>query len=227
MAARAGRPPEFDRTEALDAAIGVFWRHGYTAASVEMLVDAMGLQRGSLYAAFGSKERLFLEALDVYATGMEQAQADLFRASPSPRRAIERFFRGAVRHLASGEGSLGCLLALTGVERALGDAAAHRRVERHRAWLERSFAAAIREGQERGEISRAHASRRLARHFAHGRLALGALARMRPGRSVLSDVVEVMLAALDAKGPVRRAPADSGKSRRTPKRRPAARAKGG
>lgn len=162
-----------------------------------MLVDAMGMKRGSIYAAFGGKEKLFLEALDVYADRMERAQVELFERAASPRRAIEGFFRGAVRHLSTDEGAIGCLLAVTGVERALGNRTAHRRVERHRAWLEHSFAAAIRAGQAAGEISRRRSARELARHFAHGRIALGALARMRPGRPVLRDVVEVMLTPLD------------------------------
>jgi len=164
---------------------------------MEMLVRAMRMRRGSIYAAFGSKQGLFLEALDFYATRMERAQEELFVNASSPRRAIEVFFRGAVRHLTSDEGAIGCLLAVTGVERALGNRAAHRRVERHRLWLERSFAVAIREGQALGEIGRGRSARELARHFAHGRIALGALARMRPGGPVLRDVVEVMLTALD------------------------------
>jgi TetR/AcrR family transcriptional repressor of nem operon len=212
--ARRGRPARFDRETALDAAIGLFWRHGYTATTTEMLVRAMGMRRGSIYAAFGGKEQLFLEALDVYAERMERAQEELFRRAASPRRAMEDFFRGAVRHLATDEGAVGCLLAVTGVERALGNRTAHRRVERHRARLERSFAAAIRDGQQRGEIGRQHSARELARYFAHGRIALGALARMRPGRAVLRDVVEVMLTALD--GQTLQPPADgrTGASRR-------------
>lgn len=163
-------------------------------------MQAMGMRRGSIYAAFGGKEKLFLEALDVYAGRMERAQADIFRREPSPRAAIESFFHGAVRHLASDEGAIGCLLAVTGVERALGNQAARGRVERHRAWLERSFGDAIRHGQARGEIGSGRSARELGRYLAHGRIALGALARMRPGKPVLRDVVEVMLTALDAGG---------------------------
>ncbi len=60
------RPREFDRDEVLDKAIEVFWTQGYDGTSVQDLVDAMGIQRGSLYAAFGDKHQLFLEALDRY-----------------------------------------------------------------------------------------------------------------------------------------------------------------
>jgi TetR/AcrR family transcriptional repressor of nem operon len=58
------RPREFVEELAIDAAAGVFCRHGYTATSIEQLVEATGVHRGSLYAAFGSKRGLFLRVLE-------------------------------------------------------------------------------------------------------------------------------------------------------------------
>jgi AcrR family transcriptional regulator len=61
-----GRPAEFDRDQALGAAIRVFARHGFSAASLSDLLEGMGIARQSLYGAFGDKRRLFLEALERY-----------------------------------------------------------------------------------------------------------------------------------------------------------------
>lgn len=61
-----GRPAEFDRDEALGAAIRVFARHGFSAASLSDLLEGMGIARQSLYGTFGDKRRLFLEALERY-----------------------------------------------------------------------------------------------------------------------------------------------------------------
>jgi len=61
-----GRPAEFDRDQALEAAIRVFARHGFSAASLSDLLEGMGIARQSLYGAFGDKRRLFLEALERY-----------------------------------------------------------------------------------------------------------------------------------------------------------------
>ena len=61
-----GRPREFDRDAALQAAMVLFWRKGFAAASMTDLCDAMSIRSPSLYAAFGSKEALYLEAIDRY-----------------------------------------------------------------------------------------------------------------------------------------------------------------
>ncbi|MES2102740.1 MAG: TetR/AcrR family transcriptional regulator [Pseudomonadota bacterium] len=63
---RAGRPRAFDADSALNSALQVFWRKGYEGTSLTDLTDAMGINRPSLYAAFGNKEELFRKALDRY-----------------------------------------------------------------------------------------------------------------------------------------------------------------
>jgi AcrR family transcriptional regulator len=61
-----GRPRGFDRDAALEAAMFLFWRKGFAATSMSDLCDAMGISSPSLYAAFGSKEALYLEAVEHY-----------------------------------------------------------------------------------------------------------------------------------------------------------------
>jgi AcrR family transcriptional regulator len=90
-----GRPREFDPNEALDKALEVFWRHGFEGASMPALTEAMGINRPSLYAAFGNKEALFRKALDRYAEG----PASHVRCSlnePTARAVAEKLMYGAV-----------------------------------------------------------------------------------------------------------------------------------
>ncbi len=61
-----GRPREFDEAEALDRAMEVFWKKGYQKTSLDDLLDAMGIQRGSFYNTFGSKKETYLRAIDRY-----------------------------------------------------------------------------------------------------------------------------------------------------------------
>ena len=65
--ARTGRPRTFDTDEALARARDLFWSRGYGGTSVQDLVDALGVERGSLYGAFGDKRRLYLQAVELYA----------------------------------------------------------------------------------------------------------------------------------------------------------------
>ncbi|HZC78142.1 MAG TPA: TetR/AcrR family transcriptional regulator, partial [Ktedonobacterales bacterium] len=78
-----GRPRSFDREAALERAIDVFWRHGYEATSVSDLTSAMGINPPSLYAAFGDKEKLFLEAVERYQQQRRQAVMKVFDEAPT------------------------------------------------------------------------------------------------------------------------------------------------
>ncbi|NDV87946.1 TetR family transcriptional regulator [Aurantimonas aggregata] len=92
-----GRPREFDVDEALDKAVLLFWRQGYEGTSLADLIEAMGITKPSLYAAFGNKEELFRKAVDRYAD-KRVAYLDTILNQPSSRRAIEGFlmlFTGA------------------------------------------------------------------------------------------------------------------------------------
>lgn len=87
------RPKTFDHDQVLDRAVELFWRKGYEATSIQDLVEAMGIQRGSLYAAFGSKQDLFLAVLDRYGDVVVRKLLEILESRPSavsrwkPRRA--------------------------------------------------------------------------------------------------------------------------------------------
>ena len=104
-----GRPRQFDTEAALDAALLVFWRHGYEGASLAALAAAMGVNMPSLYAAFGNKEALFRKALDRY---LERPASYLPRAleEPTARGAVEALFRGAIEMAMNPNHPDGCLL---------------------------------------------------------------------------------------------------------------------
>lgn len=103
---------QFDADAALDQAMRVFWQRGYAEASLEALVSATGLGRGSLYGAFGNKDALFRRCLDrytaLYGAQFEQALA----AHPGdPARAVEAFFDTVLARIADPSVPGGCLIA--------------------------------------------------------------------------------------------------------------------
>ena len=80
--ARTGRPRAFDTQQALARARDLFWSRGYAATSVQDLVDELGVQRGSLYAAFGDKHDLYLKAVALYDSENREQLEAVLRDSP-------------------------------------------------------------------------------------------------------------------------------------------------
>jgi AcrR family transcriptional regulator len=115
-----GRPREFDRDKALREAMLVFWRKGFYATSMNDLCDAMGIRSPSLYAAFGSKEALYLEAVEHYAKtiGVPSIWARLTE-SPTAHTCIENLLLAAAENLPESEVTpAGCMLTLAAIGEA-------------------------------------------------------------------------------------------------------------
>ena len=107
---KTGRPLSFDREAALEQAMLTFWRHGYETTSVVDLTTAMGVTAPSLYAAYGDKRRLFLEAAHRYA-GDPAAIARALEAAPTAYEAALNMLTGAATAYTGDTTPKGCLLA--------------------------------------------------------------------------------------------------------------------
>src|SRR6202030_4546824 len=105
---RMGRPRSFDIDRALDRALLVFWRKGYEGASLSDLTKAVGVNRPSLYAAFGGKEALFRKALDRYLNGPAAYTQEALK-EPTARAVVEPLLRGAASFNTAPRDPGGCL----------------------------------------------------------------------------------------------------------------------
>ena len=133
------RPYTFDREAAVEAAMHVFWRDGYDLASLSDLQDAMGIQRGSLYKAFGSKKKLFLKAFDLYVERFVDPGIELLSQSGrSGGDRIKRFFE-----MIPPNESRGCLLCNSAAGAAGTDDDVRRAVFAQLERLRRAFDAAL------------------------------------------------------------------------------------
>jgi AcrR family transcriptional regulator len=104
-----GRPREFDTEKALDAALLLFWRHGYEGSSLAALTEAMGINVPSLYSAFGNKEQLFKSVLDRYIQRPASYLPNSLK-EPTARAVVEKLFHGAIDMVMSPRHPDGCLL---------------------------------------------------------------------------------------------------------------------
>jgi AcrR family transcriptional regulator len=106
--ATKGRPRSFDEDQAIDAAMRVFWEKSFEGTTMTDLTDATGLSRSSIHAAFGSKEGLFLKAVERYKS-KQMTYIPKALAEPTLPRAIEALFRGMVNYLSIPGNPKGCL----------------------------------------------------------------------------------------------------------------------
>jgi AcrR family transcriptional regulator len=143
--------PQFDEAAVIDAAIQVFWRHGYSAASISDLTEATGLSRSSLYQRFGDKDGLFQEALAAYLERllrrMEAVQDGTARAR------LDALLRSFLPTASTADKPAGCLIArscaeLTELSQA-GRAAAVSAASRQR----QVILSLLRDGLARGELA--------------------------------------------------------------------------
>jgi len=187
----------FDTDEALDGAAELFWAKGFEATSLQDLEARMGIQRGSIYHAFGDKQRLFLAALDRYdQVVLRRLVADLTQGA-SGLAAIRQFFQARADATRDTAHPRGCLVTNSAVERAPTDPETHRKVRACLAGIEAAFFTALTRAQQAEEIRATADCRALARFLTSSAQGLAVLARAGVSRSVLADVVRVTLSVLD------------------------------
>jgi len=159
-----GRPRSFDRTAALEAATRVFWQKGFTAASMNDLCEAMQIGSPSLYAAFGSKEELYAEAIRHYGRmGIPQI-SEALESAPTAKLGIEAFLRFSARSLTCPERPLGCMVVLSSVASEGVTGLADIVVEARKTSL-KLVEARLRRGVQEGDLPRTTDIKSLARFY--------------------------------------------------------------
>jgi AcrR family transcriptional regulator len=148
---RRGRPREYDADKALASAADCFWRHGYSGTSLDALAAATGMNRPSLYAAFGDKHDLYLKTLRRYRDEARAKAQALLADQPPLRTYLERFYKAALDVYFGGlEGARGCYSIGTATTESAVDPAVRTFLEDSIRSTDAFFAALIRSaiGQE-------------------------------------------------------------------------------
>jgi TetR/AcrR family transcriptional repressor of nem operon len=190
-----GRPREFDLDEALDAAMRVFWIRGYEATTMSDLVEALGLNRASLYAAFGDKEALFLKVLDRYGQEFSSRPVSALMEFEDPCQAIGQFLERTAEHLTDARLPRGCLFANAILESPAGSERISRLVADGVAKLEGALYTKLRQAQIEGQIRPDADARALARFFAGVAQGMALMAKVSTDPSLIRDIAKTAMQA--------------------------------
>lgn len=146
------RSLEFDRHHARDQALQLFWSQGYQAASLNALLQTMGIGRGSFYASFGDKKSLFIECLQAFGRQTLALAGGRDGADAPPERVISAFFEASFRDVPEARLRRGCLLVNSILELADTDPALCQMATDILAGVERAFADALRQALAQGRL---------------------------------------------------------------------------
>ncbi|MEO2203750.1 TetR/AcrR family transcriptional regulator [Paenibacillus pabuli] len=191
------RQREFDTDKALDAAMRIFWDKGFEATSLTDLTSGMGIQRPSLYAAFGDKKELFETALRRY-TALHAAQ---IRSRLQPEGSVKQAFRALFEHIGAegdvSEPSHGCFCINTMVELAPHDSKFAVLTREHQMYLAVIFQETIERGQRSGELSGNLNASAAAKSLVISMIGLTVLMKSGPERSFIEQSIEAALFIID------------------------------
>ena len=151
---RRGRPRAYEPDVALGKALGLFRREGFAATSLDDLSAATGMNRPSLYGAFGDKRELYIKSYRRYRDDARAAMTDIFRDELPIRKRLERIYAAALDIYLSGEsGPLGCFTVMTAASEAVADPEIRAMVLEGFSGLDKAFANAFRRAKDNGELS--------------------------------------------------------------------------
>ncbi len=191
-----GRPRMFDRDEVLDLAIITFWSHGYSGSSLDDLTDRMAINRPSLYAAFGSKHELFMEAIDRYAVSLGCVPFSAFKSGICTRQAVADFFELSIRCATSKGKPRGCLIGSVATFEAGRDDQVRDKVSAIFGEAEQAIADYFRAAQKDGRLTGEHDPPAMARIVTSVGHSIATRARAGASRKQLFVIADDFMAML-------------------------------
>ena len=159
---------QFDENEMIATALDVFWRKGLHDATMQDLAVATGVQRGSLYNAYGDKEAIFQRAFDQYAGQLMEACGQALAEGDDIAARLRSFLDLLIVNMTSGSPPRGCLTTRTALDGAISSAAVRQRVQGVLSRLEHLVARAISDAPDRRLAANANRLARVVVTFTRG-----------------------------------------------------------
>jgi len=190
------RPREFDRAEVLGKAMLVFWQKGYEATFLDDLTEAMGINRPSLYNAFGDKHALYMEALARYRDLHGGKMLAALKSAPSVKEGFRRIFNDLITE--STEGCCrGCMILNSTIELCPVSKSVTEFVKETDVASKRAFKAALEDAQKKGDIPLNREPETLAIYLYSAIQGLQVRAKAGDDREALEAIADLSLSVLD------------------------------
>jgi TetR/AcrR family transcriptional repressor of nem operon len=190
-----GRTREFDADQAVDRAMDLFWRRGYAETSLQDLLKELSIGSGSLYAAFGSKEQLYVRALERYRALQAGGLVKILDNATEIRPAVRQVLTGMIEADVA-DPSRGCLVVNAATQRG-DDPVTVERVAAAMRQVESALAGALERAKSRGELSQDKNPVELARFLTTFVQGLRVVGQARLGRSFTEDAIAAAMRTLD------------------------------
>jgi TetR/AcrR family transcriptional repressor of nem operon len=197
MVPSVARVREFDTDAAVAQAMELFWERGYEATSLHHLTEALGIGRGSLYAAFGSKDGLYQAALERYRQELAGPMLRALSVGADIRAALRGVLTGLVVDAVADERRRGCMMVNAATERVPHDPATSRTVRDVLQAIENALAEALIAARERGELPEGKDPRALSEFLVIWINRLRVAAKANPDEIALMRSVEVAMTILE------------------------------
>ena len=191
------RPKEFNPDDVIEKAMQVFWHRGYEATSMEDLLTAMDLNRGSLYDTFGDKRQLFLKVIDRYCTTFASSKFSLLDQPGPALPTLRRFISGMIEGGLADPQRRGCLIANTVMELSPHEKEIAGTVSQALKMVEDTFFKVLARAKQQGELKDEKDPRALARFLTT--MMQGTIVMIKAGASadVVNQTAETALSILD------------------------------
>ncbi|MBB1595146.1 TetR/AcrR family transcriptional regulator [Achromobacter sp. UMC46] len=196
--AERGRPRNFDRAQALQKAMEVFWSKGYEGASLTDLTEAMGINSPSLYGAFGSKEGLFREAVELYRETEGGSSRRALQDAPTARGGIQSMLMSAAERFTAPGQPPGCMIVLGAPSGSVNHASVGGFLCDNRRDMQGRILARLNAGVAQGELPASADTKSLAAFYTTVLHGMSIQARDGASRKTLQGVARQAMCAWDA-----------------------------
>jgi AcrR family transcriptional regulator len=187
-----GRPRVFDMDEALDKALAIFWKRGYEGASLAELTETLGINKPSLYAAFGNKEELFKKSLSRYTSGPVAFVKDVIN-EPTAFKVAERFLLNAAEFLTAPDHPKGCMIVQAALSSGENSDLVKDLLIQYRYAYEHQLAARFEQAKIDGDLPRDANAKSLAKYLATLHQGMSVQATSGTSKGELLEIAELAL----------------------------------